>query len=325
MRATIPLALTVAWLCLEAGSAAAAWNDVFHQTCFGCLRPRAAYSSPCPPPPCPQPEVRVSYVQRTYYQPVTEYVRTTYYEPVTRNVTTYYYEPVTEYRYTTYYDPCTGCPVRVCQPTTSYRLRSQCSTVTSYVERSALVPVTSYRPVTVQQPVVSYYYPPTVASYGPLLPAPPAAIPPATPGVQEMRENIPSPMPPSGDKIPPPNVPTQPGVSQPRPGPAAPPTQLRPERTASRPTGDAPAVIVRGEVVRNDQITPRGHARLVFVRSDDPNRREYVTANAYGEFETALAPGQWYLYLGDDTGRAIYHKTLSLGDRRLVEYKVVSR
>ena len=46
--------------------------------------------------PCAQPEVRISYVQRSYYQPVTEMVRKSYYEPVTRNYTSYYYEPVTD-------------------------------------------------------------------------------------------------------------------------------------------------------------------------------------------------------------------------------------
>lgn len=303
----------------------AGWDNVFQVCCFGCDRPRVSFAAPCPPPPCPQPEVRVSYIQRTYYQPVTEYRYTTYYEPVTRNVTTYYYEPVTEYRYTTYYDPCTGCPVRVCQPTTSYRLRSQCNTVTSYVERTMMVPVTSYRPVTVQQPVVSYYYPPTSISPGaPLLPAPPPAIPPAAPSVQELRDQVPSAMPPgsgSGDKIPPPGVPTQPGMSYPRPSNS---NQTRPERTASRPR--AASVAVRGEVVLPDQITPRSHARLVFVNADNLQQRYFVTTNAYGEFDVVLPTGRWYLYLGGDDGRALYHRAVSLsGDRDVVEYKVVSR
>jgi hypothetical protein len=317
--------LSVAGMVWNANLAQAGWDNLVQLCCFGCDRPRVSFAPPCPPPPCPQPEVRVSYVQRTYYQPVTEYVRNTYYEPVTRNVTTYYYEPVTEYRYTTYYDPCTGCPVRVCQPTTSYRLRSQCNTVTSYVERTALVPVTSYRPVTVQQPVVSYYYPPTSVSYGaPLIPAPPAMIPPAAPSVQELRDQVPSVMPPGSggaDKIPPPNVPTQPGISYPRPST---PGQVRPERTASLPR--TPTVTVRGEVVLKDQITPRSGARLVFVNADNLQQRHYVTANTYGEFDTLLPAGRWYLYLGGDDGRAVYHKQITLtGDRELVEYKVVSR
>ncbi|MCS7272048.1 MAG: hypothetical protein NZ703_13285 [Gemmataceae bacterium] len=322
-RSACLLVLSVVGVAGLTGTVQAGWDNVFQVCCFGCDRPRVSYAVPCPPP-CPPPEVRVSYIQRTYYQPVTEYVRRTYYEPVTQNVVSYYYEPITEYRYTTYYDPCTGCPIRVCQPTTSYRLRSQCNTVTSYVERTALVPVTSYRPVTVQQPVVSYYYPPTSVSYGaPLVPAPPPAIPPAAPSIQELRDQVPGTMPPSSsnDKIPPPNVPTQPGMSYPRP---AYPVQPRPERTASRPR--TTTVTVRGEVVLNDQITPRSGARLVFVNADNLQQREYVTANAFGEFDLSLPVGRWYLYLGGDEGRALYHKAIHLtGEREVVEYKVVSR
>jgi hypothetical protein len=58
-----------------AGSAPAAWNNVFQVCCNDC-KPRVSFSAPCPdpcPPPCPQPEMRISYVQRCYYQPVTEY------------------------------------------------------------------------------------------------------------------------------------------------------------------------------------------------------------------------------------------------------------
>ncbi|MBY0460472.1 MAG: hypothetical protein K2V38_24420, partial [Gemmataceae bacterium] len=155
--------LALALVSATAAPAAAAWDNVFQVCCNDCnRRPRTSFSAPpCPPDPCPQPEVRISYVQRTYYQPVTEMVRKSYYEPVTKKVTSYYWEPVTEYRYSTYYDPCTGCPQRVSTPVTSYKLRSQCNSVTSYVERCAMVPVTSLRPVTYQQPVVSYYYRPT--------------------------------------------------------------------------------------------------------------------------------------------------------------------
>src|SRR5262245_22329005 len=157
-------ALALGGLVASAGSASAAWDNVFQVCCHDC-GPRVSYASPCPQPcpppcPCPQPEVRISYVQRCFYQPVTEMVRKSWCEPVTRNVTTYFYEPVTEYRYSTFYDPCTGCPQKVCTPCTSYRLRSQCNSVTSYVERCAMVPVTTLRQVTVQQPVVSYYFPP---------------------------------------------------------------------------------------------------------------------------------------------------------------------
>jgi hypothetical protein len=295
--------------------AAAAWDNVFQVCCHDC-RPRVSFALPCPPPcppdPCPQPEVRISYVQRTYYQPVTEYVRKTYYEPVVKQVTSYYYEPVTTYRYTTYYDPCTGCPQRVCVPCTSYRLRAQCNSVTSYVERCAMVPVTTLKPVTYQQPVVSYYYPPSSSSFYPI---PPAITTP--PSVEQLRDNPPNVMPNNGsDKLPPMDLPV-PGTSNPKPGN----TKLRPEKTVSRPS----LVTVRGEVVLNDQITPRGGAKLVFMNAEKPDHKEYVTANNFGEFDLRLPAGTWYLYVGGESGKAIYHKKIELGDRETVDYKIVSR
>jgi hypothetical protein len=310
------LALAIA-LAGATGSATAAWDNVFQVCCNDCNRPRTTtYYAPTPcPQPCPQPEMRISYVQRTYYQPVTEYVRKSEYVPVTKNVTSYYYEPVTEYKYSTYYDPCTGCPQRVATPTTSYRLRSQCNSVTSYVERCAMVPVTSLRPVNYQQPVVSYYYPPqpTGTSYYPLPPVSGAA-----PAVTETREGVPGTMPPAGSSdttpmIPPPNVPTQ---SYPKPGAA----KLRPEKTVSR----SSVVSVRGEVVQNDQVTPRGGAKLVFLSADKPELREYATANEFGEFDLRLPAGTWFMYVGEK-GNATYHKKITVGDRDAVDYKVVSR
>ncbi len=307
--AAAALVLALAGLVGTPNRATAAWDNVFQVCCNDCNKPRVAYSAPCPQP-CPQPEMRISYVQRTYYQPVTEYVRKSYYEPVTKKVTSYFYEPVTEYKYTTYYDPCTGCPQKVCQPVTSYRLRSQCNSVTSYVERCAMVPVTSLKPVNYQQPVVSYYYPPTTSGFYPL---PPAANGPT---VEQLRENPPTVMPPKGtsDGIPPQELPT---MSAPKPGTP----KLRPEKTVSR----SSVVSVRGEVVLNDQITPRSGAKVVFMNADKPEQKEYATANAYGEFDVRLPAGNWYMYVGGETGKATYHKQISLGDRDTVDYKVVSR
>ncbi|HEV3436485.1 MAG TPA: hypothetical protein VG122_03945 [Gemmata sp.] len=305
---------------ITTNTASAAWNNVFQVCCNDCGPPRASYyAPPACPQACPQPEARVSYVQRCYYQPVTEYIQKSYYEPVRQNVTSYYYEPVTEYRYSSYYDPCTGCPQKVCTPVTAYRLRSQCNSVTSYVLRTSVVPVTSLKPVTVQQPVVTYYYPPQIVgsatpSYSPLIPYS------ETPKVEEYRSNPPGVMPQnsSDTTIPPPNVPTGPGTSFPRPGTN---TNLRPDKTASR----SSVVTVRGEVVLADQLTPRGNVKLVFMNADKPEQKEYVTANAYGEFDVRLAAGKWYLYVGGENGRATYHKQVSLGDRDTYDYKVVSR
>ena len=110
-------ALALAALFGSAGSASAAWNNVFQVCCNDCNRPRVSYAAPCPQP-CPQPEVRISYVQRCYYQPVTEYKREAYYTPVHEQVKSYYYEPVCSYRYSCYYDPCTGCPQQIATPVT---------------------------------------------------------------------------------------------------------------------------------------------------------------------------------------------------------------
>lgn len=314
--AALALALGATCAASESNRAAAAWDNVFQVCCNDC-KPRTSYSAPCPQP-CPQPEMRISYVQRSYYQPVTEYVRKSYYEPVTKRVTSYYYEPVTEYKYSTYYDPCTGCPQKVCTPVTAYRLRSQCNSVTSYVERCAMVPVTTLRQVNYQQPVVSYYYPPTPTGTS-FYPLPPMGAP-AGPSVEQIRENPPGVMPPragGSDMIPPADVPTGPNMSNPRPGGA----KIRPEKTVSR----SSVVTVRGEVVLNDQITPRAGAKLVFLNADKPEQKEFATANAFGEFDVRLPAGDWYLYVGGETGKATYHKKVTLGDRDTVDYKVVSR
>ena len=256
-------------------------------------------------------------MQRTYYQPTTEYVRKSYYEAVTKNVTSYYYEPVTSYKYSTYYDPCTGCPQKVCTPCTSYRLRSQCNSVTSYVERCAMVPVTTLKPITYQQPVVTYYYPPqpTSASFYPL---PPVGGPAPGPTISEQREGTPgaTQQPGGSDNLPPMNLPTGPGMSNPKPSNA----KLRPEKTVAR----SSVVSVRGEVVLNDQITPRGGAKIVFMNANKPEQKEYATANAYGEFDLRLSAGTWYMYVGEQ-GQATYHKKITVGDSDAVDYKVVSR
>ena len=329
-RTTAALVLAVGGVMGSAGTAPAAWNNVYQVCCNDCNKSRTSYyaapAQACPQP-CPQPEMRVSYVQRCYYQPVTEYVRKSYYEPVTTQHTSYYYEPVTEYKYTTYYDPCTGCPQRVCQPTTSYRVRSKCNSVTSYVERCAMVPVTTLKPVTVRQPVVSYYYPPEPACPPTSSSASPF-IPPAGPHVDELRSTPPSVMPssPGSDgNIPATQLPTGPGTSFPRTGPAptTAPTnpKIRPDKTTSR----SGVVTVRGEVVLNDQLSPRAGAKLVFVSAENADQKEYATANPFGEFDVRLPAGKWYVYLGGTDGKATYHKQVTLGDKDTVDYRVVSR
>ncbi len=323
-RLAAALVLTLGVVPGTTETASAAWDNVFQVCCNDCNKGRASYYQPAPqacPQPCPQPEMRISYVQRCYYQPVTEYQRYSYYEPVKKNVTSYYYEPVTEYKYTTYYDPCTGCPQKVCTPTTSYQLRSKCNSVTSYVQRCAMVPVTTLKQVTVQQPVVSYYYPPTPA-------CPPtgvSALPPSggSPSVEQIRENPPTVMPQTGsDNIPPTQLPTGPnGASYAKPSTSNSSPRIRPEKTVSR----SSAVVVRGEVVMPDQLTPQPRAKLVFMNVSRPEDKRYITANDFGEFDAQLPAGDWYLYVGAGTGQATFHKKVSLGDKDSYDYKVVSR
>ena len=260
--------------------------------------------------------MRISYVQRCYYQPVTEYVRKTYYEPVTRNYTSYYYEPVTQYRYSTYYDPCTGCPQKVCTPVhlvpasvavqfgdqLRRALRDGAGDYTSAGDVSAAGGQLLLPAATHQQFLATFRRSPT----------------PARHEWMNFAANPPSVAPGGSDTIVPQQLPTGPGTSYPRPGTN---TKLRPDKTASRTS----AVTVRGEVVLADQLTPRPNAKLVFMNADRPEQKEYVTANAYGEFDVRLPAGNWYLYLGGDNGRATYHKKLSLGDHDTVDYKVVSR
>jgi len=269
--------------------------------------------------------MRVSYVQRCYYQPVTEYQRQSYFEPVQKQVTSFFYEPVTTYRYTTYFDPCTGCPQRVCQPCTSYQLRSQCNSVTSYVQRCALVPVTTLRPVTVQQPVVSYYFPPAcpTASNCDSCPTTQGAAS-APPSVDQIRERAPSVLPPAttDSNIPPTTVPTTPnGMSLPRALPPGSNVRIRPERT----TGFDGLHVVRGEIVKNDQVTPRANVKLVFVNAADLKKRQFASANTHGEFEVKLPAGEWFLYVESVDGKATFHKKITLGDRDSYTYTLVSR
>lgn len=314
------LPLAAVGLVATAAPAVAGWDNVFQLTCNRCDRPRAAFFAPAPaacPTPCPQPEARVSYVQRTYYQPVTEMRRESYYVPVTENVRSYYYEPVTSYSYSCYVDPCTGCPQEIAVPRTSYRVREQCNAVTKYVEKCRMVPVTSYRPVTVNQPVVSYYYPPVAACPPASMFAPPAAaVPPAgvaPPRVEAGQQT-------EGETyIPPPSVPVQPNSA-----PKAMPGAAKPSPGFTRTASYGPGR-VSGEVVANDQRTPRPGAKLVFVSAAKTGVREYATANGFGEFDVRLPAGDWYIYLSDGSGQAVRHSKIRVTGGEARDVTLASR
>ena len=316
--------LTAAALLGSAAPASAGWDNVFQVCCNDC-RPRAITSYYAPAPVAaacpPQAQARVEYRQRSYYEPITVMKPERTVEAIPEQRKSYYYEPVTSYTYSSYYDPCSCSCQQIAVPRTSYRLREQCNTVMRYVERIRMVPTQSQRLVTETQPVVTYYYPPQSDA------CPPTAglAPAAGPAVDELR-TPPSVVPSgpgggTGDNLPRMDLPTNPNTSRPRPGVVPPAPRLRPDLTTSR----SAVVTVRGEVVENDQMTPRSAARVVFVSANNPERREYATANGYGEFDLRLPAGNWYVYLGGADGRVTYHRQVTLGDRASVDYRVVSR
>lgn len=320
-------ALAVAGLLASAGPAHAAWNNVFQVTCNDCNKPRVSYAPPAcnscnAPPPCEGPQKKVEYQQRSFYEPITVMKPEKYLEPVEVRSKSYYWEPVTSYSYTSYYDPCTGCKQQVATPQTSFKLKEQCSTSMRYVEKLRMVPTQSQRLVTETVPVVTYYYPPTRSYSSPVEPpCPTQAQSPATgPRVDEFR-SPPTVSPERTDNIPPPNIPTTPNSL-----PRTMPPQAKPvpggvnARTTSRPTFAS----VRGEVVKADQVTPRAGAKLVFVNAENLDKREFATADSFGNFDVRLPSGDWYMYLGNGEGRAMFHKKITVGDEAR-DFTVVSR
>lgn len=307
-------ALALGWVAVGAADASAAWNNVFQATCNGSSS-RSYYFAPAPSRCCPS----VSYVQRSYYQPVTTYKQETYYDPVTTYRTSYYWEPVKSYRYTSYYDPCTGCSQTVATPHTSYYLRSQCNAVQSYVQRCRMVPVTEMRKSYYLEPVVTYSDP-----CGNPIPSAPAAgvnesaptIPPARIGESTERTGAGI-----NESSEPPRI-KSPGLQESAPRKTMPPTSgtpLRSDRIASRSNGGR----LQGQVVRDDRITPRANATLRFVNDND----EEVVAKAdpTGRFAVNLPAGEWTLYAPGTDGKATFHSTVYVkpsDDRRVT---VVSR
>ena len=276
-------ALSAVGVTAGADSAFAGWNNVAQLTCGDC-RPRTSYrvADDC----CPKPEVRRSYVQRTYYQPVTEWKCEKYLEPVEVKVRSSFYEPVTSYSYSSYYDPCTGCCQRIATPQTSYRLRTQCNTALKYVERTRMVPVETLKPVTVMQPVVSYYYPPQCVQGG--------ADRSTRPKSSHYRSAPQTDIERTGGEqlIPNPSV------------PAAPPRNMPSGTSRARTASLAKAAGIRGEVVESDRKTPRANTKVIFLErrgrhdaSGNPDERirrilGEACRPANGTFTSARAPAK---------------------------------
>ncbi len=308
-------ALAAAGLALSAAPASAGWNNVFEACCWDCNKRASNYTPEC----CPQPEKRVQYIQRTYYEPVTEYKCEKIMVPQQYTYRSYYWEPVTSYKYSSYYDPCSGECQKVATPVQSYALREQCNSATRYVERTRSVPVQSYRPVTVTQPVVTYYMPPTVQRSSYSIPVLPQGAN-TSPNVETFRSPPPAATEERGgteNQIPKTNLPTDP-QSLPR---AMPGTGTSAKiNTASR----GPAKVI-GEVVEKDRVTPRAGAKVVFVNAANTETREYTIANEFGEFETKLPAGEWFVYLGKGDGKAAYHSKITVQTAQARDLTVVSQ
>lgn len=304
LRFVVPLFAAVA---LPA-SASAGWDNVFQVACWDCrAKPSTSYYTA--PPRVAEKHVE----QRCYYEPVTVMKPVTERIEVPVQVKSYYWDPVQTYSYTSYYDPCTGCSQQIAVPRTSFVRKEQCNTVMKYVERIRMVPTEVQRKVCESRPVYTYYGPVT-KSYD----CATCELPAGGPRVDELRSAPPGVS--SEERIPSPRLPTVgDGTVAPRSMPPARPVTVN-AHTASRTTG-----AVRGEVVLNDQVTPRPGTKLVFVNAADTTKREYAQADGFGNFDLKLPAGDWYVYLGNGDGKATYHKKITIGEYDAREFKVVSR
>jgi hypothetical protein len=296
-------------------------------------------------------------VQRCYYQPVTTYRQSFYYEPVTTYRTSYYYEPVCSYRCCCYFDPCTCSYKQVCQPVTSYRLRSQCCPVTSYLQRCCLQPVTTQQLVSYYEPVTTcctttvgapVCQPPAGAAVVPSGPSAPSApafqgsppvvgegrqVPvPQAPSVGEGREYAP-PTTSEGtryDRTPNPYMPKasdssyrQPQLQSPLPAqparPAQAPPRVRLERIAALPDYN-----LEGHVVSTERL-PQPGARVLFVSADRAGGRQAVTADGRGHFQASLASGSWLVYVQDSAGKQVFQRRVEINGDRPSSMTLVSR
>jgi hypothetical protein len=331
----------LALVAATATQADAAWNNVFQVTCHrprvaGYVAPVLTNSAPGCCDPCAPPVCTTQYVQRCYYQPVTVMQTKTYYEPVTTYRTSYYYEPVCSYRYSCYYDPCTCSYQQVAQPVTSYQLRSRCCPVQSWVQRCCSVPVTVLQksccwepqttcsscspcstgavPVQPMQPVMpAPANPPKVTQdyYQPGGTLRPPVIENPQPLNPQFKQQFypPNPEPPLGPG----------GTSHKQPVPNAVPPTVKIDRIVS--VTDAG---VLGQVVSASNA-PRAGAQVVFVNASQQGQLETVTANAAGQFQVALAPGGYLVYVHDAQGQPVYHSRIDVDGKQPTVVKLTSR
>jgi hypothetical protein len=138
---------------------------------------------------------------------------------------------------------------------------------------------------------------------------------PAAPRVEESR--TPPATIPDGT-IPPTKLPTDP-QSMPRTMPKS------SNSSTSAYTAARTKALLRGEVVTSDRATPRPDTKIIFINAANEKVREEARTNAFGEFDVNLPAGEWYVYLGQGNGRAVYHKKLSVKSDDVRDMTLVSR
>ncbi len=356
VRKALIAGLSLAGLVAVGSPASAAWNNVFQVTCNTCnTRTNTSYYSPPPAPvaaapaaaPCNTQQCNTSYVQRSYYEPVTSYERKSYYEAVTSYRTSYYYEPVTTTRTSYYYDPCSCSYKPQCQQEVSYSLKTQQCPQTNYVERTYYQPVTSYRQSYYYQPVTQCCTttvgdpvaapggaPVSVPGVSPA-PAPamaPAAVNPAPapvgmPGTSQPPLAPVSPAPattPAVGEQRTPGVSYNPSLAPVTPAPLAPakPAAVRPDRLTSLP--GASGSPLRGQVLGlNTQ--PVSNAQVTFVSAENAGMSMVAQADGFGRFQADLPSGVYQVYLrGPQSGSQQLSQTVRVTGNNEV-LRLVSR
>ncbi len=283
----------------------AGWNNVFLTSCNDC-EPRTSYSPT---------RTTVNYESTSQYETVTVMRPERFIEEVPVKVRSYYYEPVTTYSYRSYYDSCSRQCQQIAVPRTSQVRREECNTVMKAVERMRMVPVQMQREVTESRPVYTSYGPVT-KRYGPLTEGAPRVDEYRNPKVHQ-----------DGGGIPSPGLPTTPmympgggNLSNPK-TPA--PSNFRPNAMTTANVKLAPTKVY-GEVLQKDQKTPLANAKLVFVNVANTEKREYVSADGFGQFEKPLPAGEWYLYVGPGDGKANLHSQIKVSEGEPKGFNVVA-
>lgn len=310
MRTLRTLTLTAAGLLAPATSALAGWDNVFQVACRDCA-PRRSNYAPVQAPSTSRYETR--YEENCREEVVTVNKPTLVGEQVPVQVRSYYNDPVTTYTTRSYRNPQTGCTEQISVPRTCYVRREECNTVMRYIERMQMVPTQVTRKVCEKTPITTIVGP-TTRSYS--YDCDNCKLPPNTSArpAQPQVEMIPG--------RPPVTTPEEALPRIPAPAQAMPTIPLsgsRPKPTTSfsgkvdARTTSYSAATLHGEVTLADRLTPRPGAKVVFLSATDLTHRVNAVADGFGNFEAALPAGEWFVYLGEGSGRAAYQRTVRVG------------